>query len=194
MRPLRPRASLHERRPLEALRVGDDAVGVGLEPLLEQPRVDAPEVRCRLEVAVLVERVQARELADLRPGGVRPDQEAAAGGAVVGPERRVLLDPAAELAEGQQDDPVGLPGGGQVVVERRDRVRQLGQEGGMGGELIGVGVEPAVGDVEQPGTEPRRDQVGDQCQVPRQLAVAVREAGREAGPVRRAALAPEDVS
>ena len=72
-----PRASLDERRPLELRDLRQDALGVEVEPLLEQPRVDAAEVARRLQVAVLVEPGrETRVLADLRAGDARPDQEA----------------------------------------------------------------------------------------------------------------------
>ena len=53
----RPTAAVssHQRRPAEALRVGDHGAGVGVEPLLEQSAVDAAEVGGQAQVAVLVE-------------------------------------------------------------------------------------------------------------------------------------------
>ena len=65
-----------------------------------------------LQVAV-VEVVEAGVGADQSGLGDRSDEEHRRGRAVVGPARGILRDPAAELAEGQHGDPVGLAGGGR---------------------------------------------------------------------------------
>ena len=86
---------------------------------------------------------------------------------------------AAELAEGQDGHAVGLAGGGQVRVEGGDRVGELGQEGRVGAELVGVGVEPVERRVEDPRAEPRLDDLGDQLEPPGQAEVRVlRAVGR----------------
>src|SRR5207245_7704597 len=80
-----PGESFEQRGSRERNRVRDDRVGVGAEPLLDQRRVDAAEVRRALHVAEVVEPAGAdpRELADHATADARPDQEAYAGGAVV---------------------------------------------------------------------------------------------------------------
>ena len=63
-----------------------------------------------LQVAV-VEVIETRVAAHESGLGDRSHDEDRRGGAVVGPRRRVLLHPAAELAEREQGDAVPLPGG-----------------------------------------------------------------------------------
>src|SRR5438034_883961 len=107
-------ASLDERRPLERARAGDDRGGVGAEPLLEQRGVHAAEVGGRAEVAVVVEVVDARELADHLAAGARADQEARARRAVVG-TAAVFLGSPAELRPDEREHAVGEPAGLEVA-------------------------------------------------------------------------------
>ena len=103
--------------------VGDDARRVGAEPLLEQPRVDAAEVGRRAQVAVLVEHVEPRELADHPAGGARADQQPEPGGAVVG-ALGVLLRAAPELRPHVHEHAVGEPARLEVALERGERCRR----------------------------------------------------------------------
>src|SRR4051794_14600839 len=70
----------------ELRRVGHEAGRVDAEPLLQQAPVQAAEVGGRLEVAAPVELrgAEARELPDHRALGLRAEQQAEAGRAVVG--------------------------------------------------------------------------------------------------------------
>src|SRR5262249_59530586 len=95
----------------------------------------------------------ARAPAPAPPPAPRTRHEQARRGAVVGPPAAVLLDPSAELGEGHQHDPLRLPRAVELGEEPGDGVGQLLEELLVLLELVGVGVEPAVGDVEQPGTE-----------------------------------------
>ncbi len=104
----------------------------------------------------------------------RPDDEQRGRGAVVGAARGVLGDAAAELAEGQDRDAVGLAGVGQVLVERGDRVGELVEQGRVGAELVGVGVEAVERGVVDPRAEAGLDDLRDQFQPPRQAEVGVR--------------------
>ena len=159
----------------------DDRLRRAAEPVGQEGGVDPAEVGVVLQVAV-VEVVEARVVADEAGLGDRSDDEQRRGGAVVGPVRGVLRDPAAELAEGQQRDAVGLAGGGQVVVERGDRIGELGQERRVGAELVGVGVEAVERGVEDPGAEAGLDDLGDQLEPARQAEIRVlRAAGLRLG-------------
>src|SRR5262245_11860933 len=96
---------LDERERLE--RAAEDGGTVAPEPVVEQCGVDPSEVGVVAEVAG-VEAVgsEARVLADDAPLDPRTRHEQARRGAVVGPPAAVLLDPAAELGEGHQHDPL----------------------------------------------------------------------------------------
>src|SRR5207244_3296625 len=102
----------------EARGPGDDRVGLDAEPLLEQRGVETAEVGGGPEVAVLVEPAgESRELADHRPAYGRAEQEAGAGGAVVGAARAVLLGAAPELGPDVHEHPVGQAARLEVALE-----------------------------------------------------------------------------
>jgi hypothetical protein len=92
----------------------EDRVRWEVEPAAEERRIDVEEVDRPFQVAAfeVAERGRRAEEAGVHPG---TGEEDGAGRAVIGAERPVLSGPAAELAEGHQDDPVGQPRGGQVV-------------------------------------------------------------------------------
>ena len=141
------------------------SAGVDAEPLLEQRRVDAAEVGGRLDVAVAVEAVlQAGELADHLPLRARADQEADAGGAVVGACVAVLLGAPPELRPDVHEHAVGEAARLEVALEREQRVRGQLQPLREVARLVRVRV-----------VVPRRGQRDD---VQRQAA---REHRREAG-------------
>ena len=75
------------------------------------------------------------------------DDEERGGGAVVGALAAVLLDAPPELRPGHQNCPVGLAVRGEVLHEGADRGVDLGEQGGLAGDLVLVGVEPADDDV-----------------------------------------------
>src|SRR5579872_5720705 len=82
-----PRSS-EEHRLRERRRTGNDPRRVTVEPLRDQGAVDAAEVGGRNEVALTVEAtLQAGVLADHSAAYARADEEADAGGAVVGASR-----------------------------------------------------------------------------------------------------------
>src|SRR5204862_4078210 len=114
--PRRRKASLEQGGPLERARARNDRGGVGAEPLLEQRGVDPAEVGGRQEVAVVVELVDPRELADHLAADTRADQEARARCAVVG-AAVVLLGAAAELRPDERDDAIGETAGLEVALE-----------------------------------------------------------------------------
>src|ERR1700733_2624244 len=66
-----------------------------IEPLVEQRRIDAPEIDRPLEVAVL-QIAEQRRFADKTGLYARPGEEDRTGRAVIGAERPVLIGPAAE--------------------------------------------------------------------------------------------------
>ena len=107
----------------------------------------------------------------------RPDaragQEDRPGGAVVGPHRAVLLDPPAELAEDQHEDPVGQPRRRQVVEERLERRRELLQQRGVARELVAVGVVAALLEVIDARAQPGLDQPRRQPQPTGQLGLGI---------------------
>src|SRR5581483_9208162 len=95
----------YEVKARQLLGVGEDAVGVDVEPVLEQRGVDRAEVDGVLEVPVTVEAAgKPGELADHLVPHVGAHQEADAGGTVVGPVRVVLLGAASELAPQKRHD------------------------------------------------------------------------------------------
>src|SRR5262249_55126879 len=128
----RPAASFDELRSRELRRIRDDARRVEVEPLLEERRVHAAEVRRRLQVAVLVQaRREPGKLADLRTGGTRAEEEAGPGRAVAGAARAVLLGAPAELRPDEREHAVGDAARLEVALERIERrggCRQRGCE------------------------------------------------------------------
>ncbi len=90
------------------------------EPLIEQRRIDAPEVDRPRKVAVpqVSERGCFADEAGLH---ARAGEENGARGTVVGAERSILCGPAAELAEGHHNDTISQLDRGQVVEKCTDR-------------------------------------------------------------------------
>jgi hypothetical protein len=66
---------------------------------------------------------------------------------VIGPARTVLFDGPPELAEREQRDPLGAPGGGQVGEERGHRAGELGEQVRVRERLLRVRVVPALSGV-----------------------------------------------
>ena len=104
-------------------RAGDDPVRVGAEPVFEQRRIQPAEVRCRAQVAVLVELRQPRVLPDQRAAGAGADEEADAGSTVVGAVRAVLLRAASELRPDVDEHAVGEAARLDVALEGQEARR-----------------------------------------------------------------------
>jgi hypothetical protein len=143
--------------------------------LLQQARVDAPEVDRHLEVVIAVEPVEvgvvavnARE----RAVALHPGQAA---GAVVG-AAVVLLGPPAELRPHERERAVGDTARLEVGLERRQALADIGQDRRQL-RLVVVGVEVAVGlHVRHADAEWLGDHRGEVAQPPPEVAVGVGDA------------------
>ena len=124
--------------------------------VFQQRRIDDSEVGGRLHVAV-------GQVAEVWSGAVQAGTHRTARdehrcrGTMVGAVAAVLGDAAAELGVDQHHGRVELAVGFEVVEQGAEAAVELGQECGVGGRLVGVGVETAEGHVDQP-----RAEAGDQ--------------------------------
>lgn len=82
---------------------------------------------------------------------------------MVGPEARILFDPATELGEHHDGNVIGPAHPLHVFDEPPDGIGRVGQQSRMGVGLMHVGVEgvPGIADVVQPCRDLRCDQRGD---------------------------------
>ena len=154
-------------------RVAKDLGAGAAEPAVEESGVDPAEVGVVLQVAG-VELVggQAGVRADDAPLDGRAGHEEAGGCAVVGPFAAVLLDAAAEFREGHEHHAAGVPRALELGEEASDGVGDLLEQLLMPLELVGVGVEARLREVEEARAEPGGDQAAHQVEVLRQLATA----------------------
>ena len=96
---------------------------------------------------------------------------------MVGAPAAILVSPAAELREGYHQQPVLVPAGRHVLVEGGHGIRELLQEPGVHGHLVGVRVEAVEGDVEDAGTQVSVDELGRQLETVGQGRVGIGEFG-----------------
>jgi len=148
----------------------EDRLGGSRQPFVQQGGVDAAVVGVHAQVAV-VEVGQAGVVAVDAAFDPASGEEHDAGGAVVCPGGAVFFDTPTELGEGHGHDIVGPALKREIVVERRDTVRQVAEQVGVLAGLVGVGVETAEADIVDPGADPAGDQLGDGLQARRQAAV-----------------------
>ena len=113
------------------------------------------------------------------PRAHRAEQQRHAGLPVVGAAAAVLLDPAAELARRRDEHPVAHPRRVDRRGERRQPLRQVGQQRRLGGGLVGVRVEAAGRHDDDPGTDVARDELGRGGQAVGQAGAAL--PGRRVG-------------
>ena len=92
---------------------------------------------------------------------------------MVSPEAAVLFRATTKFRIGGEEDALAEPVAGEIVVERCDRARELGEQRAVASLLLRMRVESAVRDKEDAGAEVGRDQLRDRLEFGGQRAIRV---------------------
>src|SRR6266478_1406584 len=158
-----PSALVQEGRLLEP--ATGDRFGIQLQPLLENRRVNAAEVRARVQVALnQLLGLEGGIFAEVTPFDLVTEDESGPRRTVVGP-RAVVVDAAAELREQQDDDVVGVVVLTQVSHEGLETLAHGAPQLSVARVLTRVGVEAPVITVEDPAAQIGEVHLGDPAQL-----------------------------